>query len=99
MIDCAAQTVNEADKPKSSNRVGFRNKRADEIIETARETFDPRERQRLFREFHGIVHEEQPYTFLFCRKVLPAYWPEVHPEFYPIRPQSFSHLWNYDGSE
>jgi len=53
----------QADVPKGSNRVGFRNKEADEIIEKARVTFDPDERKRLFNRFHAIMHDEQPYTF------------------------------------
>lgn len=53
---------------KGSNFVGFTNKRADEIIEEARTEFDRQKRIELYREFSRIVHEEQPYTFLYCRK-------------------------------
>ncbi|MHC4600256.1 MAG: ABC transporter substrate-binding protein, partial [Planctomycetota bacterium] len=82
-----------ADTPKSSNFVSFRNEECDRIIDTARETFAPKERQKLFHRFHEIVHEEQPYTFLFCIKSIPAWWPHVNPEFYPNRPQAFGGRW------
>jgi peptide/nickel transport system substrate-binding protein len=62
----------EADKEKASNHCGFKNKRADEIILAAREEFDPGKRQKLYREFHRIMHEEQPYTFMFSTSSLLA---------------------------
>lgn len=55
----------QADVPKGSNRVGFRNKQADKLIEELRGTLDKPERIRLLREFHHILHDEQPYSFLF----------------------------------
>lgn len=54
----------QADIPKGSNRVGFRNKRGDEIIDTLRTTLEPDARVELLREFHRILHEEQPYSFV-----------------------------------
>jgi len=51
----------------ASNYVGFRNKEADRLIETARMTLNEAERDNLFHEVHRILHEEQPYTFLFER--------------------------------
>ena len=53
---------------KGSNFVGFINKEADKLIEEARKEFDREKRIQLYRKFAQIVHEEQPYTFLFCRK-------------------------------
>ena len=55
-----------------SNYVGFNHAEADEIIETARRTFDAEQRTRMFRRFHEIMHEEQAYTFLFCTQALAA---------------------------
>jgi peptide/nickel transport system substrate-binding protein len=57
---------------KGSNHVGFSNKEADNIIEEARVTFDKEERVKLYRRFHQILHEEQPYTFLFVNESLVA---------------------------
>src|SRR5690606_10347477 len=50
----------QADVPKGSNSVGFRNKEADKLIEDLRRTFDVDERIKKLRRFHQIVHEEQP---------------------------------------
>ena len=51
-----------------SNFIGFQNKEADALIEEARTEFDREKRKELYRRFAEIVHNEQPYTFLFCRK-------------------------------
>jgi peptide/nickel transport system substrate-binding protein len=59
----------QADAAKGSNRVGFRNKQADAIIEELRVTLDPKKRSELLRSFHRILHEEQPYTFMFVPKI------------------------------
>lgn len=55
-----------------SNFVGFKNAEADRLIETARQEFNRQKRIELYRKFSGIVNEEQPYTFLFCRKATVA---------------------------
>lgn len=57
---------------KGSNFVGFSNPEADRIIETARQEFDDDKRNQLYRRFHEILHEEQPYTFLFTTEALTA---------------------------
>ena len=57
---------------KGSNFVGFRNEEADQLIEAARKEFDPQKRRRLFNRFSEILHEEQPYTFLFTADALVA---------------------------
>jgi peptide/nickel transport system substrate-binding protein len=82
-----------ADTPKSSNFISFRNKECDEIIERGRITFDPAERKKLFHRFHEIQHEEQPYLFLYCAKVIPSWWGYVKPQFYKNRPQDISLRW------
>jgi peptide/nickel transport system substrate-binding protein len=53
-----------------SNYVGFNVPRADELIVQARATIDADKRNKLFHEFHAILHEQQPYTFMFNRKSL-----------------------------
>ncbi|MBV72148.1 MAG: hypothetical protein CMH52_12545 [Myxococcales bacterium] len=62
-----------ADEPQSSNYVGFRNKKADEIIEAMEFEFDMDKRYALSKAFHKLIYEEQPYTFLFQSKV-PYFW-------------------------
>jgi peptide/nickel transport system substrate-binding protein len=53
---------------KGSNFVGFVNEEADRLIEAARKEFDRDKRIEMYRRFAEIVHEEQPYTFMFCNK-------------------------------
>ncbi|MEW6535965.1 MAG: ABC transporter substrate-binding protein [Candidatus Auribacterota bacterium] len=55
---------------RGSNYIGYNNPRVDQILVEAREEFDPVKRWTLYREMHHILHEEQPYTFLFCFKTL-----------------------------
>jgi peptide/nickel transport system substrate-binding protein len=52
---------------RGSNFVGFRNAEADKIMEQARSLLDDSERNRIYRRIHQIIHEEQPYTFLYTR--------------------------------
>jgi peptide/nickel transport system substrate-binding protein len=40
--------------------------RLDRIIEAARMEFKRREENCMYHRFHQILHQEQPYTFLFC---------------------------------
>ena len=53
---------------EGSNFVGFSNEEADGLIDEARTEFDRERRIELYRKFSKIVHEDQPYTFLYCRK-------------------------------
>lgn len=50
-----------------SNYIGFDNPQADAIIEQARRTLDDDKRNKLYHRFHRILHEEQPYTFVYTR--------------------------------
>jgi len=51
---------------KGDNFVSYKNQRVDEIIELGRQEFDEAKRNASYREIHRIVHEDQPWTFLFC---------------------------------
>ena len=53
---------------KGSNYVGFANDEVDKILEDARLEFDRAKRAESYHRFHEILHEEQPYTFLFNGK-------------------------------
>jgi ABC-type transport system substrate-binding protein len=84
----------QADVPKGSNRVGFRSKEADAIIEELRRTFDREKRIELCRRFHRILHEEQPYTFFWARQYVAVWWDHVkHTEFSIDRPHAYSMPW------
>jgi len=63
----------QADIPKGSNRVGFRNAEADVIIEALKGEFDFDARVKLAHAFHQLTYEEQPYTFFYTRK-RKVYW-------------------------
>lgn len=52
---------------RGSNYVGFADKEADALIEEARACLDKGERDKLYRRLGRILHDEQPYTFLFTR--------------------------------
>lgn len=57
---------------QGSNIVGFKDQEADRIIESGREEFDRERRATLYRRLHRIVHEAQPYTFLYTMPNLVA---------------------------
>jgi peptide/nickel transport system substrate-binding protein len=52
---------------RGSNFINFNSPEADAIIEEARRTLDEGKRYELYHKFHKLLHEEQPYTFLFAR--------------------------------
>ncbi|ADI37659.1 ABC transporter substrate-binding protein [Waddlia chondrophila] len=62
-----------AKEPGSSNFIGFSNKEADQIIDALDFEEDPETRIKLYHRFHAIIHEEQPYTFLYAPKTLYLY--------------------------
>jgi peptide/nickel transport system substrate-binding protein len=55
---------------QGSNHISFSNPRADKLIEDIRKTFDTNKRIRLCHEFHQLIHDEQPYTFLLVPEAL-----------------------------
>lgn len=52
---------------RGSNYVAFRNVQADTIMEKIRLTMDENDRDRLSQQLHRILHDQQPYTFLYAR--------------------------------
>ena len=64
------QVWHSSQTDSGSNFVGFVNREVDSLIEEARVTFDKAKRVELYRRFHSILLEEQPYTFLFVNKSL-----------------------------
>lgn len=57
---------------QGSNFCGFENVEADRLIEEGRVEFDPARRAQTYRKLHQIIHEEEPYTFLFINPSLVA---------------------------
>ena len=68
---------NGAKEQGSSNAVGFANAEADEIINKLTFEADPERRMALYHRFHAIMHEEQPYTFLYEGKRIAACGPRL----------------------
>jgi len=62
---------------KGSNAISYKNARVDEILETYRREFDAQKRIQMYKEFQEIIHDEQPYTFLYVAKRVSA----VHRRF------------------
>lgn len=62
---------------KGSNHISYKNPRVDKILERYRPEFDAQKRVELYREFQRILHDEQPYTFLYVGKRVSA----VHRRF------------------
>jgi peptide/nickel transport system substrate-binding protein len=52
---------------RGNNYVSFNNPQADKLIDQARRELDEQKRYALYHQFHKILHEEQPYTFLMTR--------------------------------
>ena len=64
------------------NFIGFANDEADELLVQGRSTFDRVERKRVYDRFQEILHEEQPYCFLF----VPYSFSAVHKRVKGIQP-------------
>jgi peptide/nickel transport system substrate-binding protein len=60
-------------KSNGSNYISFINPEVDEILETYRQEFDMDKRIGMYQRFQKILHEEQPYTFLWTVRVARAY--------------------------
>ncbi|MEM9914095.1 MAG: ABC transporter substrate-binding protein [Planctomycetota bacterium] len=54
----------------ADNFMSYSNPELDALIEEARMTIDETERMRLWNRVHAILHEDQPYTFLYSRMSL-----------------------------
>ncbi len=77
----------EADRPKSSNRIGYKDPTSDAIIDALRRETDPARRVDLCHQFHARLHQQQPYTFLFERDRAYLYWDYLNtPEIAVLHP-------------
>lgn len=56
----------------SSNFISFENHVASALIREARVEFDEKKRNQIYHQFQDILHELQPYTFLFAQTSLVA---------------------------
>jgi peptide/nickel transport system substrate-binding protein len=60
-------------RERGSNYVSFHNEEVDRLIEQARMEFDPERRKQLYWRFQEILHDEQPYTFVYYPLEAAAY--------------------------
>lgn len=67
----------------SSNAVGFANPKIDRIIDQLDFEYDPEKRIALYHRFAEIIHEEQPYTFLYTSKTALLYRDYLKNVFIP----------------
>ena len=72
-----------ANEKGSSNTIGFENKEADRLIELLLYEDNPEERQKLYHQFHALIHDEAPYLFLYNPKTTLVYWNWLHNIFIP----------------
>ncbi len=52
--------------PQQLNFVGYKNPRADELIVRIRQEYNRDRQEELTHELHRLIHEDQPYTFLYA---------------------------------
>ncbi len=57
--------ISQADVENSSNFITYKNQNASDLIDQARVEFDVVKRNSLYWKFQAILHEDQPYTFMF----------------------------------
>ena len=55
---------------RGSNYIGYKNEEVDDLIMKARVTMDRSKRMEMWHRIQQIMHEDQPYTFLFNRPSL-----------------------------
>ena len=71
----------------SSNTIGFANTEIDRIIDQLDYEYDPKKRLALYHRFDAIIHEQQPYTFLYTPKVTLLYRDYLKNVFLPVHRQ------------
>ena len=52
--------------PQQLNFVGYKSQRADELILRIRQEYNRNRQRQLTHELHRLIHEDQPYTFLYA---------------------------------
>ncbi|PYS53594.1 MAG: hypothetical protein DMG13_11775 [Acidobacteria bacterium] len=72
---------------RGSNYVNFKNPESDRLIEQARLEFDAEKRKQLYWRWQELIHEEQPYTFLYYQEEAAAYSKRFqNVTWWPLRP-------------
>src|SRR5262249_17004183 len=72
---------------RGSNWVSFRNGESTSLLEQARPEFDPEKRKQILGRWQELIHDEQPYTFLFYVDTAAVYQRRFqNVEWLPNRP-------------
>ncbi len=73
------------------NFVGYSNPEADSLLEEGRNMIDPALRKPVYDRFQEILHEDQPYCFLYTPYALPIISARVH----GVEPAPAGITWNF----
>lgn len=74
------------------NFVSFRHEEVDRLLEKGRASAEQTERKGIYDRFQEILHEEQPYLFLY----VPYSLPMVQARFHGIQPAPAGITYNFD---
>ena len=74
------------------NFTDYRNAEVDDLLLRARATTDQAVRKKLYDRFQEILHDEQPYAFLYIPYALPI----VQQRFHGIEPAPAGIMYNFD---
>ncbi len=73
------------------NFIGYRNDEVDRLLEAGRRTFDQAERARIYFSIHRLIHDDEPYLFLYSAEALPI----VHKRFRNVTPSKIGIGYNF----
>lgn len=59
-------------KDKGFNFIGYENPEVDRLIEQGRSEYDVEKRKKIYFRIHELIHQDQPYTFLYVPESTPA---------------------------
>ncbi|MFC1849145.1 peptide-binding protein [candidate division CSSED10-310 bacterium] len=54
---------------KGNNFIAYANQAVDHLLEEGEREFERQKRQKVYWKMHALIHEDQPYTFVFTPKV------------------------------
>ncbi len=54
------------------NFISYSNQEVDKLLVAGRREYDREKRKEIYHRFHQLIHEDQPYTFLFVPDNIPA---------------------------
>ncbi|MDD2716650.1 MAG: peptide-binding protein [Candidatus Wallbacteria bacterium] len=68
----SSQIPDVAKEKAGSNYISYSNPEADRLWDEGRATFDMQKRREIYGKIHALLHEDQPYTFLFVKESIVA---------------------------